>query len=85
MGMEMQMKWISIKDRVPTVTECVEDNGWFLVIRTGFGRPDMSRYDGHDPEHSYDHGWKYVWDVALTHWMPLPKRPDAAESRVVSE
>ena len=68
------MSWISITERVPSKEECQVNWGWFLVWR-GSGRPDMSRYDGHDPEHCYKHGWKFHWDLAVTHWMPLPEAP----------
>lgn len=36
----------------------------------------MSRYDKHESEeYCYDHGWKYVYDRDITHWMPLPGAP----------
>ncbi len=78
------MNWINVKDKLPTKEECEIDAGWFLVIRKNLGRADISRYDGHDKEHAYEHGWKYAWDYTITHWMPLPKPPDEAESPIAS-
>ncbi len=70
------MEWIAIKDRLPTEDECEMNYGWFLVARESQLRPDISRYDGHDKDHSYIHGWKYPWDHDLTHWMHLPDMPE---------
>lgn len=69
------MNWIAIKDRVPTKEECEKYHGWFLVYAPFRARPDMSRYDGYDPEHSYEHGWKYNWDSEITHFAILPDLP----------
>lgn len=72
------LEWTSVKERLPTKEECEKDAGWFLVWHSGeiqFNRAEMSRYDGHEEERSYEHGWKYNWDRDVTHWMPLPKEP----------
>jgi hypothetical protein len=69
------MDWISVKDRVPTKDECSRYAGWFLVCRSFLGRPELSRYDGHEEEFAYEHGWKYCIDREITHWMPLPELP----------
>lgn len=76
------MEWISIKVRVPTEQECEKDAGWFLLAKKEFGRPYMSRYDGHDPDHSYEHGWKYAYDDGVTHWMILPDMPDYIDTNM---
>lgn len=68
----LSKEWISVKKRLPTIDECKENSGWFLVVHENFPRAHMSRYDGHEDEFSYDHGWKYAWDNTITHWMPLP-------------
>ncbi len=72
------MPWIKITDRLPTKEECEKYYGWFLVVHTcdnTLRRPELSRYDGHEEEYCYTHGWKYQWDECISHWMPLPDLP----------
>lgn len=71
------MKWISVKDRIPTKEECEKDGGWFLVKQSYMQRACMDRYDGHLPEdeRNYMHNWKYPYGESITHWQPLPELP----------
>jgi hypothetical protein len=72
-------EWISIKTP-PTKEQCDKDDGWFLIWSIDESkRAHLSRYDGHQEERSYDHGWKYPWDHSITHWMPLPEGPKEKE------
>lgn len=68
------MTWVPIAQRTPTPEECLNNHRWFLVCRNQHSRPDISRYDGHD-DPMYTHGWKYVGDDVITHWMELPEMP----------
>jgi len=49
--MRQKMKWISVKDRLPTKEECEKDHGWFFVNceKTLPKRAYIARYDAHDP------------------------------------
>ncbi len=69
------MTWINLSDRAPNKEECKKYESWFLVKHSHVLRPEISRYDAFDDEYAYDHGWKYPWDKAITHWMPLPDLP----------
>lgn len=73
------MKWIRIEDRYPSKEECEKHNGWFLVKRRDINGPCISRYDGHQKEFSYDHGWTYPSDDCITDWMPFPELPIESE------
>lgn len=68
-------KWISVLERLPSKSECEENSGWFIVFHKNGIRPRESRFDGYEKFYSYDHKWKYVWDIDITHWMPLPDCP----------
>lgn len=69
-------EWISVKERQPIKEECKQNSGWFLVSLFGYGRACLARYDGHEKECPYSHGWNSVLGERLTHWMPLPKPPE---------
>lgn len=68
------MTWISIKERLPSPEECELNYGWFLVKHSYMDRACITRYDGHDRDHCYVHGWRGALDD-VTHWMPLPRPP----------
>lgn len=82
------MKWISVKERLPTKAECKKNAGWFLVWRSfGHRRGDIKhiatdRYDGHEDYYlddlKYDPDaspWKYPYGKYITHWMEYPEPP----------
>ena len=70
------MKWISVKDRLPELTEKVLVAGnWGVDV--AFCRPDGNFY------------WEYNGYARLyenradgvTHWMPLPPSPSSSNSK----
>lgn len=74
------MKWISVKDKLPSVGE------WYIVV-TSQSLVTMSFYDNridgeivsecmwltHNDEYREPTG-NWEWD-SVTHWMPLPEPP----------
>lgn len=72
------MKWISVKDRLPTKKEFQKNNGWFIVWLGDCPRSYIERYDKYDKSlgNRYKHGWKAdIVGHYITHWMPLPPFP----------
>lgn len=56
------MKWISVKDRLPSESmDC-------FVVRDG--EVDRDRFIGSGEDNGY--WWNYL---GITHWMPMPELP----------
>jgi len=65
----MDMKWISVKDRLP-------ENEDVVLIYAGDEYQDVAMFSNSDfYEFDWEHdGWEHESEV--THWMPLPVPPE---------
>jgi hypothetical protein len=69
MHSEEQLRWISVKERLPEdgqkIIATFRDNGGRVV--------DQARYNNGEFDFA---SWAYVWGDNVTHWMPLPQSPE---------
>jgi hypothetical protein len=65
-----EKEWISVKERLPEVDECVQvwrgRFGWTIAKRRDVGGTMLCHFDGES---------KYTYENP-THWMPVPKSPE---------
>ena len=62
-------RWISVKERLP------EKNGRYLVCDKN-GEVYSAEYEKNRPDSEWTDDYEGYLDMEVTHWMPLPERPE---------
>ena len=65
-------QWISVKDRLPETNElCIVNTEWRAIVPALYGNESWIFDEGQ--------GWSEKALSYVSHWMPLPKPPEAKE------
>lgn len=60
-------EWISVKDKMP------EKSGIYLV----YGNWESGKTAIDTADFAVHQGYFSLWDFTVTHWMPLPPKPES--------